>query len=310
LDPSRSPAALDDLVLPGSLSARPAAVGDVAAITTLIAACEAAVDGVAEIHPDDISVLFDPGRPDPGEIVVVEDGSAIVAWADCFGERAEVDVHPEWQGRGIGRALLAWTEARARDAGRSRVRQTVTDANVAAARLFRASGYANGGASWILQQELGDEPPAVELPVGITIRPCRPADARAVHRLIDDAFNEWPGREPVDFEHWAPHVIAHGSFAPDLSRLAFDDAELVGAALAFAYEGGDEGWVQQLATKSTHRDRGIARALLQSAFAGFHAAGWRACGLSTDSRTGALTLYERVGMRVRRSYTWWVKPLA
>jgi predicted N-acetyltransferase YhbS len=310
LDASRIPAGPDGLVLPGRVTARAAVVGDVPAITALVAACETVNDGVAEIHPNDVSILFDPERPDPGEIVVVEDGSAVVAWAHCSGERAEADVHPEWQGLGIGMSLLAWTEARARAAGRSRVRQTVTDANIAAASLFRASGYASAGASWILQQGLGDEPPAVEIPDGITIRPYRPSDARAVHRLIDDAFNEWPGREPVDFEHWAPHVIRHGSFAPDLSRLAFDGEELVGAALGFAYEGGDEGWIQQLATKSTHRHRGIARALLQSAFAGFHAAGWRACGLSTDSRTGALTLYERVGMRVRRSYTWWVKPLA
>lgn len=304
------PAVMDDLLLPRGLTARPASRKDVAAITELIAICEVANDGVAEVHPDDVSLLFDRLGDGSGEIMVVTDGLSLVAWADVFGERAEADVHPAWRGRGIGRALLDQTEAWARSAGRARVRQTVTDADLAAARLFRANGYQTGGSSWILRQTLGDEPPPVQVPAGIVIRRYRASNARPVHRLIDDAFNEWPGREPVAFEGWASLVIAHGAFAPELSPVAFDGSELVGVALSFAYEGGQEGWVDQLATKASHRHRGVARALLQSAFAGFHAAGWRACGLSTDSRTGALTLYARIGMRVRRSYTWWIKQLA
>jgi hypothetical protein len=42
--------------------------------------------------------------------------------------------------------------------------------------------------------------------------------------------------------------------------------------------------------------------LLASAFAEFHRRGLRTAGLSTDSRTGARDLYERVGMKVIRSY--------
>ena len=95
-----------------------------------------------------------------------------------------------------------------------------------------------------------------------------------------------------------------------MSRLAFDGDELVGAALTDDYQGQDEGWVPQLATKATHRHRGIARALLQSVFAAHHGTGRRLVGLSTNSRTGALTLYERIGMGVRRSYTAWAKELA
>ncbi len=299
-----------ELTLPPGLRARPASRDDVAAITALVAACEAADDGVAEIHADDIVNLFDRIEAEGGEALVVEDDTGVVAWANRVAERAEADVQPIHRGRGIGTALLAWGEARARDAGLPRVRQTVTNGDTAATRLFEASGYVNSGSAWILEQALDEVAPVVQVPDGITIRPYRPSDARAVHRLIDDAFNEWAGREPVDFERWSGFVIAHPSFAPDASRLAFDGEELVGAALAFVYDGNDEGWIQQLATKATHRHRGIARALLQSEFAAFHAAGWRTAGLSTESRTGALSLYERVGMHVRRSYTWWVKDLA
>jgi ribosomal protein S18 acetylase RimI-like enzyme len=105
-------------------------------------------------------------------------------------------------------------------------------------------------------------------------------------------------------------VLGHAAFAPDLSQLAFAGDELVGVALCQDYEGQDEGWLPQVATKATHRHRGIARALLQSAFAAYHATGRRQVGLSTDSRTGALTLYERIGMHVRRTYTSWAKDLS
>ncbi len=133
-------------------------------------------------------------------------------------------------------------------------------------------------------------------------------DDEQVFRLTDDAFNEWPDREePWSYEDWRTLVIERPSFAAEASPLAFDGDEIVGAALCFDVPG--EGWVQQLATKATHRHRGIARALLQHAFGGFHARGKTVCGLNTDSRTGALGLYEKVGMRVRRSYTRYSKQL-
>ena len=71
----------------------------------------------------------------------------------------------------------------------------------------------------------------------------------------------------------------------------------------------EEGWIEQLATKATHRRRGIAQALLRTAFGGFYERGRRMAGVSTDSRTGALGLYEKVGMRVVRQYTRYRKRL-
>jgi hypothetical protein len=51
-------------------------------------------------------------------------------------------------------------------------------------------------------------------------------------------------------------------------------------------------------------------ALLRTAFGWFYEAGRRMAGVSTDSRTGALGLYEKVGMRVVRQYTRYTKPLS
>jgi mycothiol synthase len=299
-----------DITLPSPLTSRPATPEDVPAITSLIAACELHDDGEAEIDPDDVAFTFDRAGAAADDTIVVFDGEDLVAWGDVYKERAEADVHPERRGEGIGSRVLAWAEARARETGQPRVRQVVTDANTGAAALFRAHGYEPAYTSWILQIAFDPSTaPVPEVAEGIVIRSFAWSDAQAAHRVIDDAFTEWNGREPMSFDEWKPFIVGHGSFAPALSAVAFDGDEMVGAALALDYENADEGWVQQLATKATHRHRGIARALLQTVFAAFHERGKAKCGLSTDSRTGALSLYERVGMQVRRSYTSYAKQL-
>jgi len=300
------------LHLPNGLTSRAATDDDVDAITELIAACELDLDGVAEIDRGDVEMSFGRTGYDAGrDCVLVLDGQELVGWAEVHRTRAEADVRPSHRGRTIGAALLTWTERQARMTGQALVDQTVTDANTAAADLFRRTGYEPTETAWLLQVRFDDGPPqAPDPPPGITIRPFEVGvDEQATYRVIEDAFNEWPGRTPQSFDEWAHHFPAHPSFAPELSPLAFDGDDLVGAIVYLDYPGSDEGWVQQLATKATHRHRGIARALLHHAFGAAFAGGKRACGLSTNSNTGALGLYEKVGMGVRRSYTRFTKAL-
>jgi GNAT superfamily N-acetyltransferase len=300
---------IDGPRLTGGLSARPATPDDATAITALVAACELAADGASEIDRTDIEHDLGQAAVEPPGAIVVEEVGHLVAWAILNGQRIQVDVHPERRGRGIGSALLDWAEATARVRGLPRIRQVKTDHDRAAAALFADRGFEVGHAAWILAMQGRDDTSPVAVPAGIALRAYRAADGPATYRLIDDAFNEWPEREPVSFDQWHRLVIDHGAFSPALSRLAFDGDELVGVALAFDYGSVGEGWVQQLATKASHRHRGIARALLGTVFAAFREEGRRTVGLSTDSRTGALSLYERLGMRIRRSYTNWIKEL-
>ncbi len=297
--------------LPAGLTSRPATIGDVDAMTELIAACELDADGDAEIEGEDLVVDFARSGFEPAlDTLLVFDGDALVACAEVWRHRAEADVHPAHRGRGIGTRLLAWAEGRARELGSPTIGQTVTDANAAAIELFGLNGYVARFASWILEIRLdAGPPPEPDFPDGIRVRTFEPGrDDREVFRLIDAAFNEWPDRdEPWSYEDWRTLVIDRPSFASEISPLAIDGDEIVGAALCFDVPG--EGWVNQLATKATHRHRGIARALLQHAFGGFHSRGKTLCGLNTDSRMGALALYEKVGMSVRRSYTRYSKQL-
>src|SRR4029079_9314399 len=111
--------------LPPGVVARAATRRDIDTIFTLVASCELANDGVSEGHPDDIAQAIDLANSGGG-VIAVDDAGGMVAWAKFVHVGAEADVHPDHLGRGIGPALIAWTEEQARASGRTRVRQIVT----------------------------------------------------------------------------------------------------------------------------------------------------------------------------------------
>jgi ribosomal protein S18 acetylase RimI-like enzyme len=64
------------------------------------------------------------------------------------------------------------------------------------------------------------------------------------------------------------------------------------------------GWIGDLAVRDAWRGRGIGEALLRAAFRLFADRGLTHARLNVDAgnATGALRLYERAGMRVRREW--------
>jgi GNAT superfamily N-acetyltransferase len=118
--------------------------------------------------------------------------------------------------------------------------------------------------------------------------------------MFEEAFSEFPDRPGSPLEAWRVLTIERDGFRPDDLVVAVERDRIVGGAFLID---SDEIWVDKLAVRRHHRHRGIARALLQVAFQRGFDRGYGATSLSTDSNTGALTLYERVGMHVRESYT-------
>jgi len=298
------------LDLPEELSVRPAAPEDAPAVFELFLACEAVVQAQPDIQLEDI--VGDWRRPSfdlAADAIVVLEGNHLLAEAEVFrARRAEVAVHPDARGRGIGSALLAWTERRSRAAGGTLVGQTVPDANAEAAELFRANGYEPMWRSWVLSYPIEGQPPPPDLPEGYAFRPFELGrDDREVYDVIERAFSEWPDRDPYPYEDWRAGTVDMESFDPALQVVIVRGGEIV--ATANLVDPGAEGWVHQLAVAREHRGLGLGRALLQRAFELFHERGRATVGLSTDSRTGALGLYEHVGMGVVRSYTHHAKRL-
>ena len=210
-----------------------------------------------------------------------------MATAETYRMRAEVYVHPDFRGLGLGTWLLGWVEARGRAKHEPKTRQPILDKDTSSAQMLRSHGYSPGHTSWIFEIAFEKRPAAPRLPNGITIRRFVPGeDERAVYQVVEDAFNGWPDRPPTAFEDWRAAALMRPDFDPSLLLIATEDEEIVGVCLGLNYP--DEGgWVQQLAVKASHRNRGVARALLQTAFRTAWDRGQRTCGLSTDSRHGS-----------------------
>ncbi len=301
--------------LPARLTARALTGPDAQAVVDIVGACEVAEFGEVFVEIED--VWSDWARPAfdlATDSIGVELDGRLIAVAEVFkGRRAEVNVHPDHQGGGIGTALMLWTWEQARRHGSPLIGETVSDGNEAAARLFRAHGYDGLWRSWVL--ELPPETPiaAVEPAAGITIRPVRlDAEEEAVFHVIEDAFNEWPDREPSSYPDWAPSVFGRAGFEPWQLLVAARPGEGGGDELVgvcYLIMSGSEGWVQQIAVRRDHRGQGLARCLLASSFGTARARGATRFGLSTDSRTGALGLYERVGMTVRLTFRHWARRM-
>ena len=212
---------------------RPASIDDVDAILAVAAAAELGANGVVDIDREDIeSELALPGVDPARHTLVVEHEGAVVAWAVLEAGRGATytDVHPAHRGRGIGSRVVAWCEEAARNSGLREVRQTRSDAEPDAQELLRSRGWSPRWTTWMLEYVMGeDEPAAPDLPDGIRIRDFAPgSDDREAHRVVDDAFGEWEGRDEQDFDEWAGHTVGRETFDPRLSPVALDGDEIVG----------------------------------------------------------------------------------
>ncbi|HZX06980.1 GNAT family N-acetyltransferase [Kribbella sp.] len=282
---------------------RPATLEDAPAINAIIAANEQAWHGQVESAPD--RVAADLRRPlitlDLDTRVVETPDGEVVAWAWVHGgRRSQLDVHPSYVGRGLGTELLDWAEARAREHESDWLAQTVDDADEGGTAILRSRGYDVLATNWLLERPVDGEPPVV--PDGVTVRPFAPGDERDAHQVVQDAFDEWQPRRH-EYEEWAGTSIERPTFDPALSPVAVAGSEIVGVVIGLELPDSPDGYVEQVAVRKDFRGRGIARALLTVAAQEAGRRGRQTLTLWTHSGTGALAMYQRLGMSVRRSTT-------
>lgn len=300
----------DHRPLPRGYASRRLVVADAARVTAVVAECERLDTGEALVEEED--VVADWQRPSfdlATSAVGVEHDGALVAYAEVYGaRRAEAHVLPQHRGRGLGTWLAGWTQLTATRDGGAVVGQGVL-AGSSADHLLTALGYDARWTTWVLQLPDDRRVEAQPLPTGYALRDLRhdggdagaADDARRAHRVVEDAFAEWPDRPATSYDDWAARSVRRPGFEPGHLRLVTEPSgDVVGACLRMVT--GATTYVDQLAVRADRRGLGLARALLADAFTLGRAAGGTRPELSTDSRTGALGLYLRVGMTVRSTW--------
>jgi GNAT superfamily N-acetyltransferase len=293
---------MSHLSLPEGLTSRVLTMDDAGAVYDVAAAQEKFDIGRVEIEPEDI--VGDWSRPSwdvSTHTVGVFDGDRMVGYGEITGsDRGDAAVHPDYRRRGVGTAIAGWMQQTAKDLGGTGYGSPVPQGS-AGDRLLEKLGYRIRHTSWVLAMPAGKEIQQRQLPEGYRVREARPDEYRAVHDVVEDAFLEWSVRDREPFEDFEASAIGRPGFEPWQLRVATDAAgEIVGVALVImaAGEDGREAYIDRLAVRRDQRHRGLAQALLVDAFAQGRAHGAVRSALSTDSRTGALSLYEKVGMEV------------
>ena len=144
---------------------------------------------------------------------------------------------------------------------------------------------------------------AATLPEGYAVREARADEWPAAHDVVEDAFLEWSVREREPYDDFEASIMGRPGFEPWNLRVVIDaDGDVVGVAYVVIAETDDgrdpEAYISRLAVRRDQRRRGLAQALMVDSFEVAREHGALVSGLPTDSRTGALDLYTKVGMEV------------
>ena len=308
--------------LPDGYEIRSPSFEDVERVAEMLLADDLADVGESDVDADFVRSQWSaPGLDLSEDAWVITDPSAtIVAHANLSpdGEgkvKSWGVVHPEHRARGLGAALLDRLEARATERLRGMASAVLhiglTDRDTAAASFVRARGFERVRTFRHLKIDVDGAPlDPGKPPPGIEIRGIEPEhDLRRVHAILVEAFSQEWGYRVIPFEEWLGLEVETPSYDPSLWLLATDGDEAVGALSGVVW--GDRGWVGELGVRAPWRGRGIASALLRRAFATFASHGLARVMLNVDSEnsTGAVHLYEGVGMRTLRAWDVYEKRL-
>jgi ribosomal protein S18 acetylase RimI-like enzyme len=323
-----------DLALPEGFTARRPRLEDLEEALELLNHCLSKIDRKDCVTADELrSEWTDPQFDLATDGLVIEDsGGRIVAWEEVYNRSSHVIlecwsgmVHPSVRGLGLEEALLAWVE----ECARTHVARAPASAEVELrvgidVRDDFRRGILEGAGLSVVRHFFGmvidlDEPArAPTWPPGVTIRELRPgADESAYFRVKREAFlDHWgivdPGFEEgfERFRHW---LETSPDYDPSLFRAAFEGEEIAGICFTWPShnDDSDEAYVSHVAVRRPWRRRGLATALLLDAFLESRRRGKKRVALGVDAAnvTGAVGLYENVGMRIARRYDLYAKVL-
>lgn len=222
--------------------------------------------------------------------------------------KAHID--PHWRGRGVGRALLYWQEARARQ---MLVQHFGAEAQVPAAisnivdahmtdrrRLSIAAGFYARRTFALMYREVqgGEEPPVVR--GGYRIVPWNDVPLDGIRALHMEVFKDhfWPEMRGQWWEETMEHLDARWSFAalaPDGSVAGY--AGVARNSDHWVAGGRTEAYIDLVGVGRDHRGKGLTTPLLGSVIVAAARSGVSRVGLDVDTTgaSGAHAIYEHLG---------------
>ncbi len=213
-------------------------------------------------------------------------------------------VDEAWRGRGLGTALIRWSEARTRqlaaqhdNGGQWEYAANANTDEPDATALVHAEGYYVVYTVLALKMTSFDRVPEAALPEGFELRPVLPEQHRAVWQSIRESYQK--GRysqtsTEADFQRYFESPSAD----PDLWLVAWSGDEIAGQVLCRIENG--VGTVYEVSVRPAYRRHGLARALLAAGLRRLQARDAAAVEIMTVSEfpTRAKDLYASVGFEL------------
>jgi mycothiol synthase len=264
-------------------------------------------------HPSGI----DPAR----DFLFAEADGQLVAYAGCGWEQdndggrnyqTHGQVLPAWRRRGLGSALLRWSEDRQRAVAAShppaterRLDSWAYDSEVGRRALLEANGYATIRYWFEMRRPTLDDLPEIPAPAGVDLRAARAEDVRRVWELEVAAFRDHWGSiddSEASFERRRDNPLNNLS----LWVVAWHGDEVVGEVINRIDPAENEqlglkrGWLGSVAVRRDWRHKGVARAMVAASLRGLRHAGMTSAGLGVDADNphGAVGIYESTGFEI------------
>jgi len=294
---------------------------DEAALVRLDAACKE-VDGVEPVSNLVRDVLRAAGVDSNNTLgVAAYQDFAGVAWVQAESVKEGVQhitlggqVHPDFRRRGIGEALLSWSENRALALGQPettmrmiiRNESLTADANV----LYLDFGYENIFTEFMLVRSLEESLPVRALPEEITEYPWNHETAPLFFQAYAEGFRDRLGDIEPDQDEWiSGYAEEDEDFRPDLSRVFYHEGTPV--AFVTCEVAGSTGWISQVAVVQARRRSGLAHTLMLQALARLQAAGCSEAALHVNANNArAAAVFLDIGFKQRLVRARFTKDIA
>lgn len=264
------------------------------------------------------------------DIVLVEGEAGLVAFAMV--ERIVRDdipnydlwgyVRPTLRRRGIGGVLVQHNLARIATrvatedpGGEVLLRAHAEESEMGHRALLEGHGFAPARHFFLMRRAGLDDVPEAPLPDGLAIRRVMPEDHQAIWEAEDEAFRDhWGAHAHTDHEFQV--TFGQSNLDTDLWAVAWDADEVAGVVQTWIWPqenaalGVTRGWLEKISVRRPWRKRGLGRALTAAALANLRDAGMTEAMLGVDSQspTGALGLYERLGFELHQRSIAYERP--